>query len=129
MRAVALTDATSVKRETEICRAIADADVAVRIGRPFSAWNVSVSHVGWFRWPVRHATPYPLPLAGRLAWRRSAMGEAENRQAEANDLSGGTQKDRGGSESTVGEGEARAHPRDEFALGFRAGDKEIDSLK
>ena len=33
------------------------------------------------------------------------MGEAEDRQAEANDLSGGAQADRGGAESTVGEGE------------------------
>ena len=41
------------------------------------------------------------------------MGEAEDSQAEADDLSGGSQKDRSGSESTLGEGEARrlmAHP-------------------
>jgi hypothetical protein len=34
------------------------------------------------------------------------MGEAEDSHAEAHDLSGGSQKDRSGSESTVGEGEA-----------------------
>ena len=41
------------------------------------------------------------------------MGEAEDSQAEAHDLSGGSQKDRSGSESTVGESETRrlmAHP-------------------
>jgi len=44
------------------------------------------------------------------------MGEAEDRQAEAHDLSGGSQKDRGGAESKVGEGQARrlmAHPNAE----------------
>ena len=35
------------------------------------------------------------------------MGEAEGSQAEADDLSGGTQKNCGGSESTMGEGETR----------------------
>jgi hypothetical protein len=34
------------------------------------------------------------------------MGEAEDSQAEAHDLSGGQETDRSGSESTVGEGEA-----------------------
>jgi hypothetical protein len=33
------------------------------------------------------------------------VGEAENTEAEADDLSGGTQADRGGAESKVGEGE------------------------
>jgi len=36
-----------------------------------------------------------------------ALGEAEDSQAEENDLSGGQEADRGGAESTVGEGEAR----------------------
>ena len=35
------------------------------------------------------------------------MGEAEDSQAEAHDLTGRSQADRGGAESTVGEGEAR----------------------
>lgn len=35
------------------------------------------------------------------------MGEAEDSQAEAHDLSSGAQKDCSGSESPVGEGEAR----------------------
>jgi hypothetical protein len=35
------------------------------------------------------------------------MGKATNSQAEAHDISSGSQKDRSGSESTVGEGEAR----------------------
>jgi len=35
------------------------------------------------------------------------MGEAEDSQTKADNLSGGSQKDRGGSESTVGKGEAR----------------------
>ena len=34
------------------------------------------------------------------------MGEAENSHAEADDLSGGSQKDRSGAESKVGKGEA-----------------------
>ena len=44
------------------------------------------------------------------------MGEAEDRQAEADHLSGGQEADRSSSESTVGEGEASRlmpHPRDE----------------
>ena len=36
-----------------------------------------------------------------------AMGEDEDSEAEAHDLSGGSQADRGGAASTVGEGEAR----------------------
>jgi hypothetical protein len=43
------------------------------------------------------------------------MGEAEDSQAAADDLSGGSQKDRSGSESTLGQGQARrlmAQPRD-----------------
>jgi hypothetical protein len=36
-----------------------------------------------------------------------AMGEAEDRKAESDDLSGRREADRGSSESTVGEGEAR----------------------
>ena len=35
------------------------------------------------------------------------MGEAENSQAEADDISSRSQKDRSSSESTLGEGEAR----------------------
>jgi len=35
------------------------------------------------------------------------MGEAEESQAEADNLSGGQEADRGGPESKVGEGEAR----------------------
>ena len=35
------------------------------------------------------------------------MGEAEDSQAEAHDLSGGSQKDSAGAESTVGKDEAR----------------------
>ena len=35
------------------------------------------------------------------------MGEAQDSQAEADDLGGGQEADRGGAESTVGEGEAR----------------------
>ena len=35
------------------------------------------------------------------------MGKAEDGQAEADDLSSGTQEDRGCAESTVGEGEGR----------------------
>jgi len=33
------------------------------------------------------------------------MGEGKDRRAEAHDLSGGSQKDRSGSESTIGQGE------------------------
>jgi hypothetical protein len=36
-----------------------------------------------------------------------AMGKAQDSQAEADDVSGSTQKDRGGSKSKVGEGEER----------------------
>jgi hypothetical protein len=35
------------------------------------------------------------------------MGEAEDGQFDADQISGGTQEDRGGVESTVGEGEER----------------------
>jgi hypothetical protein len=46
------------------------------------------------------------------------MGEAEDSQAEGNDLSGGSQENRGGAESTVGEGEARSLKELRIFVGF-----------